>query len=202
MEIKPINSDNDYRDSLKEIERLFNSEPGTPDGDKLDVLITLVTVYEAKHYPIQLPDPVDAIRYHMERLGLTQKNLEKFIGVPSHVSEILNRRRPLSLQMIRNLNKGLGISLEILIQEYETIIKEPMYSAGSSSFSFGAPIIVLLNNNNSGEVHPIDDLQKTLFIDALMNNELVNKYTLTSGSTLKPSGKLPYKLTASEGVIQ
>jgi HTH-type transcriptional regulator/antitoxin HigA len=202
MEIKPINTDNDYREVLKEIERLFNAAPGTPDGDKLDVLITLVTVYEANHFPIQLPDPVEAIRYHMERLGLTQKDLEKFIGVPSRVSDILNRKRPLTLNMIRNLNKGLGVSLEILTQEYETAIKEPIYSAGYSSSSIGTPIIVFVNTGNSGEIHPNDYPLNHTYTEIEMNYAMVYNYGPTSGTTSKPSDRLPYIYSDSGGVVQ
>jgi HTH-type transcriptional regulator/antitoxin HigA len=120
MEIKPIHTEADYDAALKEIERLFDSEPGTPDGDKLDVLVTLVEAYEAQHYSIPKPDPIEAIEYHMERLGLTRKDLEPYIGLPSRVSEILNRKRPLTLRMMRSLSKGLGISLDVLAQTYNT----------------------------------------------------------------------------------
>lgn len=118
MEIKPIHTEDDYEAALTEIERLFDAEPGTPEADQLDVLATLVQVYEAKHYPISLPDPIDAIEYHMERLGLTRKGLEPYIGSPSRVSEILNRKRPLTLHMIRNISAGLGIPLDILARAY------------------------------------------------------------------------------------
>ena len=119
MEIKPIRTESDYEDTLIEIQRLFYAEPGTPEYDKLEVLTTLVEAYEEKHYAIPLPDPIDAIEYHMERLGFTRKSLEPFIGGAPRVSEILNRKRPLTMRMIRKLNKGLGIPIEVLAQEYE-----------------------------------------------------------------------------------
>lgn len=119
MEIKPIRTEADYEAALREIERLFDAEPGTPEGDKLDVLATLVEAYEAKHYAIPTPDPVESIEYHMERLKLTRKNLEPYIGGPSRVSEILNRKRSLNMRMIRNLHQGLGIPLEVLAQPYD-----------------------------------------------------------------------------------
>jgi HTH-type transcriptional regulator / antitoxin HigA len=118
MEIKPIRTEDDYQAALAEIERLFEAEPGTPEGDQLDVWVTLVEAYEENHYNIPLPDPIEAIEYHMERLGLQRRDLESYLGSRSRVSEILNRKRPLTLQMIRRLSSGLGISLEVLAQKY------------------------------------------------------------------------------------
>ncbi len=120
MAIKPIHTEEDYRAALEEIEANFGAEPGTPEGDKLDILVALVEAYEEKHHPIPLPDPIEAIEFHMERLGLSRKDLEPLIGNRARVSEILNRKRPLSIRMIRNLSKGLGIPPEILVQEYPT----------------------------------------------------------------------------------
>ncbi len=118
MDIKPIRTEEDYQAALEEIETIFDAEPGTPDGDRLEVLVTLVEAYEEKHHKIPLPDPIEAIEYHMNRLGLTRKDLEPYIGSRARVSEILNRKRPLTLRMIRNLSEGLGIPTEILTQEY------------------------------------------------------------------------------------
>jgi HTH-type transcriptional regulator / antitoxin HigA len=118
MDIKPIHTENDYQFALREIDAFFNDPPGTDDGDYLEVLVALIAAYEEKHYPIPLPDPIEAIQFHMDRLGLTRKDLEPYIGTRARVSEILNRKRPLTLNMIRNLSKGLGIAPEILIQEY------------------------------------------------------------------------------------
>jgi HTH-type transcriptional regulator / antitoxin HigA len=117
MEIKPIRNETDYEAALQEIERLFDAEPGTPDADKLEVLVTLVEAYEASHYRIPLPDPVEAIEFEMERLGLSRRDLEPYIGSRARVSEVLNRRRPLSLRMIRQLAAGLQIPPAILIRE-------------------------------------------------------------------------------------
>jgi HTH-type transcriptional regulator / antitoxin HigA len=118
MEIKPIKTDADYEAVLKEIEHLFNAEPGTPEGDRLEVLITLIEAYEDEHYPIPAPDPVEAILYFMESRGLERVDLEPYIGSRARVSEILNRKRPLTLTMIQRLNTGLGIPAEALIQSY------------------------------------------------------------------------------------
>ena len=116
MEIVPIKTKEDYRRTLKEIEGLMTAKQGTPAGDRLDVLVTLVEAWEARNYPIGLPDPVDAIRYHMEQNGLAPKDLVEYIGGRNRVYEVLNRRRPLSLKMIRRLHQGLGIPAESLIK--------------------------------------------------------------------------------------
>jgi HTH-type transcriptional regulator/antitoxin HigA len=119
MEIKPIKTETDYEAALEEIERLFESVPGTPEGDHLEILVTLVEAYEDQHYHIPLPDPIEAILYHIESRGLSWRDLEPYIGSRARVSEVLSRRRPLSLQMIRRLHDGLGIPAEILIRPYE-----------------------------------------------------------------------------------
>lgn len=116
MEIAPIKTKRDYRRTLKEIEGLMTARRSTPEGDRLDVLVTLVEAWEAKHYPLNLPDPVAAIRHHMEQNGLAAKNLIPYLGSRSRVYEVLNRKRPLSLKMIRQLHKGLGIPAESLIK--------------------------------------------------------------------------------------
>ena len=118
MDIKPIKNEKDYNAALLEIDRLMEAELDTTEGDKLDVLTTLVEAYEEKHYPIGPPDPIEAILHYMENLGITRKELENYIGNRARVSEILNRKRPLSINMIRNLQNGLGISAEILIRPY------------------------------------------------------------------------------------
>ena len=119
MEIRPIKTEKDYKSVLKQIEQLFSAAPGTTEGDRLEVLATLVEAYEDKHYHIPMPDPVEAIVYHLESRGLTRRDLEPFIGSRARVSEILNRRRSLSLKMIRKLSTGLGIPVEVLIQPYD-----------------------------------------------------------------------------------
>lgn len=118
MDIRPIRTAADYKAALKEVSRLMESDPdiGTPDGDHLDVLATLVQAYEAKHFPIDLPDPVEAIKFRMEQAGLTAKDLEPMIGQRNRVYEVLNRKRSLTLPMIWKLHKGLGIPAENLIQ--------------------------------------------------------------------------------------
>ncbi len=117
VEVKPIRSEQEYEAALKEIERLWDAQPGTPDGDLLEVLVTLVEAYEEEHYPIDPPDPIEAIKYYMESRGLTRKDLEPYIGSSGRVSEVLHYKRPLSLPMIRRLHEGLGIPAEVLIRE-------------------------------------------------------------------------------------
>ncbi len=118
MQIRPIKTKADHRAALREIERLMNAKPGTPAGDRLEVLITLVDHYESQHEPIEPPDPIDALLYHMESRGLTRRDLEPFLGSRARVAEVLNRRRPLTIDMIRKLHEGLGISADVLIRPY------------------------------------------------------------------------------------
>jgi HTH-type transcriptional regulator/antitoxin HigA len=109
MRIKPIKTETDYHTALKEIERIFDAAPNTREGDRLEVLTTLVEAYEEKHFHIPSPDPIEAILYYIESRGLTRRDLERYIGSRARVSEVLNRRRPLTMEMIRNLHKGFGI---------------------------------------------------------------------------------------------
>ena len=132
MNIKPIKTESDYNAALAEIERLMGSELNTSEGDKLDVLTTLVEAYEEKHYHIDPPDPIEAIIHHMESQGITRKDLERYIGNRARVSEILNRKRSLSINMIRNLQEGLGISAEILIKSYSLNTSELNINADQS----------------------------------------------------------------------
>ena len=115
MKIRPIKSEADYNGALTEIEKLWGAKPNTAKGDKLDVLLTLIDAYEKEHYPIDPPDPVEAIKFRMEQMGLTRKDLEAFIGSRGRVSEVLNYKRELSLKMIRQLHHNLQIPLESLI---------------------------------------------------------------------------------------
>jgi HTH-type transcriptional regulator/antitoxin HigA len=119
MNIRPIKTEADYEATLQEIEHLFDAAPNTPEGDRLEILVTLVEAYESQHYPVALPDPIEAIKYWMESRGLSRRDLEPYIGTRARVSEILNRKRQLSLNMIRKLEAGLGIPAEVLIQPYE-----------------------------------------------------------------------------------
>lgn len=118
MEIRPIKSETDYQAALAEIERLFDAAPNTPEGDRLDVLTTLVDAYEVQHHDIALPDPIEAILYQLESRGLSRRDLELYLGSRARVSEVLNRKRPLTLDMIRRLHSGLGIPAVVLIQPY------------------------------------------------------------------------------------
>lgn len=116
MDISPIKNSRDYRRVLKEIETLMNARRNTPEGDRLDILVTLVEAWERKHYPLDLPDPVEAIKYHMEQNDLAPRDLIRFIGSRNRVYEVLNRKRPLTLAMISRLHSGLGIPAESLIK--------------------------------------------------------------------------------------
>ncbi len=116
MDIAPIKTRQDHRRALKEIEGLMRAKRSTPEGDRLDVLVTLVEAWERKHYPLNLPDPVEAIKYHMDQNGLVPRDLIPFIGGRNRVHEVLNRRRPLTLKMIQRLHDGLGIPAESLIK--------------------------------------------------------------------------------------
>jgi len=116
MNIAPIKSKRDYRRTLKEIEGLMRAKPKTPEGDRLDVLVILVEAFERKHYPLDLPDPIEAIKYHMEQNGLQPRDLIPYIGSRNRVHEVLNRKRALTLKMIWHLHKGLGIPAESLIK--------------------------------------------------------------------------------------
>jgi HTH-type transcriptional regulator/antitoxin HigA len=119
MEIQPIRNEADYREALRIVSRLVDEDPdpSSPDGEMLDVMATLVQAYEAKHYPIEPPDPIEAIRFAMEQHGLTVKDLVPMLGNTNRVYEILNRKRPLTLAMIRRLNQHLEIPAEILIRD-------------------------------------------------------------------------------------
>lgn len=116
MEIAPIKTKRDYLRTLKEIEGLMTAKRNTPEGDRLDVLVTLVEAWETRNCPLDLPDPVAAIRHHMEQNGLAPKDLVPYIGGRNRVYEVLNRKRALSLKMIWRLHKGLGIPAESLIK--------------------------------------------------------------------------------------
>jgi HTH-type transcriptional regulator/antitoxin HigA len=115
-EIKPIRTKRDYEAALTEIERLWGTKAGTPEGDRLDVLATLIDAYETEHYPMDPPDPIEAIKFRMEQQGLTRRDLEEIIGTRTRIAEVLNRKRALSITMIRRLHERLGISAEVLIR--------------------------------------------------------------------------------------
>jgi len=117
MDIKPIKTDADYRAALKEVETLMMAEPNTPEGEKLDVLVTLIEAFERKQFPLDLPDPIEAIKFEMEQKGLSIKDLEPMIGKSNRVYEVLNRKRSLTLKMIWKLHQELGIPAESLIKQ-------------------------------------------------------------------------------------
>ena len=115
-EVRPIRTKRDHETALKEKERLWGAKAGTRDGDRLDVLATLIDAYEAQHYPMDPPDPIEAIKFRMEQQGLTRRDLEDIIGTRTRIVEVLNRKRGLSVGMIRRLHERLGISAEVLIR--------------------------------------------------------------------------------------
>ncbi|NKB62864.1 MAG: transcriptional regulator [Gammaproteobacteria bacterium] len=122
MEINPIKIDADYRAALQEVEELMSAEPNSPEGEKLDVMVTLIEAYEAKHFPLNLPDPIEAIKFEMEQKGLTAKDLEPMIGKRNRVYEVLNHKRSLTLKMVWRLHQGLGIPAESLIKPAERLV--------------------------------------------------------------------------------
>ncbi len=115
MNIKPIKTEKDYMNSIRRVEALWGAKRDSSEGDELDLLITLVEAYEMKHYPIAPPDPIDAIKFRMEQLEMTRADMVKYLGSQSRVSEILNRKRGLTLKMVKSLHKGLKIPAEILL---------------------------------------------------------------------------------------
>src|SRR5216683_7548619 len=115
-DVKPIRSEADYEAALAEVERLWGVKSGTPRADRLDVLATLIDFYESEHYPIDPPDPIEAIKFRMQQQSLTRKDLEGILGTRTRVAEVLNHRRGLSINMIRRLHDKLGISAEVLIR--------------------------------------------------------------------------------------
>ena len=115
-EVRPVRSEADYEAAMAEIERLWGAKSGTPEGDRLDVLATLVDAYESEHDPIDPPDPIEAIKFRMDQQGLTRRDLEAILGTRARVAEVLNRKRDLSIGMIRRLHERLGISAEVLIR--------------------------------------------------------------------------------------
>ena len=117
--VRPIHNDSDHSAALQEIEQLWNSEEGSLEAERLDLLMLMVEAYEAEHYPIPAPDPIDMIEFVMDQRGLSKSDLIPYLGSRAKVSEILNRRRPLSLEMIRKLHSGLGLPADILVQPDE-----------------------------------------------------------------------------------
>jgi len=118
MEIKPIKTDKDYNQALERLEIIFDAKKGSPEGDELEVLGILVDQYENEHFPIGLPDPIEAIKFRMEQMGYNQNDLANIVGLKSRASEILNKKRKLSLEMIRQLHDRLNIPTDVLIQTY------------------------------------------------------------------------------------
>ncbi len=115
-DVKPIRTEADYDAAMEEVAALWGAAGGTPQGDRLDVLATLIDAYEAKHHAMDAPDPIEAIKFRMEQQGMTRKDLEDIIGTRTRIAEVLNRKRSLSIGMIRRLHDRLGISAEVLIR--------------------------------------------------------------------------------------
>ncbi len=118
MNIKPIKTEQDYQEALDRLEVIFDAKKGSPEGDELEILGLLIEKYESVHFPIDLPDPIEAIKFRMEQMGYTQSDLVKIIGLKGRVSEILNKKRKLTLEMIRKIHLALNIPTEILVQAY------------------------------------------------------------------------------------
>ncbi len=118
MNIKPIKTEQDYQEALDRLEVIFDAKKGSPEGDELEILGLLIEKYESIHFPIDLPDPIEAIKFRMEQMGYSQSDLVKIIGLKSRVSEILNKKRKLTLEMIRKIHVALNIPTEILVQSY------------------------------------------------------------------------------------
>jgi len=118
MKIKPIRNEQDYQKALERLEVIFDAKRGTEEGDELEILSILIDNYENEHFPIGMPDPIEAIKFRMEQMGMKQKDLAEVFGFKSRVSEILNKKRKLTLEMVRNLNTKLHIPTEVLIQDY------------------------------------------------------------------------------------
>ncbi len=118
MNIKPIRTEDDYQQALARLELIFDAEFGSPEGDELEILGMLIEKYENEHYPIPLPDPIEAIKFRMEQMGYSQSDLAKVVGLKSRASEILNKKRKLTLEMIRQINEHFKIPMEVLVQAY------------------------------------------------------------------------------------
>ena len=118
MKIKPIRNEEDYQNALQRLDEIFDAKRGTEEGDELEILAILVDNYENEHFPIEMPDPIEAIKFRMEQMGMKQKDLAEVFGFKSRVSEILNKKRKLTLEMVRKLNTTLHIPTEVLVQDY------------------------------------------------------------------------------------
>jgi len=118
MNIRPIKTEADYQKALERLEVIFDAKKGTKEGDELEILSILIEKYEKEKFPIEMPDPIEAIKFRMEQLGMKQKDLAEIVGFKSRVSEILNKKRKLTIEMIRNLSQKLNIPSEVLIQNY------------------------------------------------------------------------------------
>lgn len=118
MNISPIRNEEDYQNALKRLEEIFDSKMGSPEGDELEILSILIDRYENENYPIGMPDPIEAIKFRMEQMGMKQQDLAEVFGFKSRVSEVLNRKRKLTLEMVRKLHTTLNIPTEVLVQDY------------------------------------------------------------------------------------
>ncbi|MGO4912005.1 helix-turn-helix domain-containing protein [Leeuwenhoekiella sp. W20_SRS_FM14] len=118
MKVAPIRNENDYQNALNRLEDIFDAKKGTDEGDELEIISILIDRYENENFPIEMPDPIEAIKFRMEQMGMNQKDLAEVVGFESRVSEILNKKRKLTLSMIRKLNTNLHIPTEVLVQDY------------------------------------------------------------------------------------
>ena len=148
MTLRPPKTEADYKEALAEVDSIFDAKLNTLEGDRLDILVLLVEAYEEKHYPITAPDPIAALEYYMDGRGLTRRDLEPYLGSRARVAEVLNRKRGLSIEMIRRLHQGLGISADILIQPYLLVSRMPMQSGKRPKYREGALLCVVSPTQN------------------------------------------------------
>jgi HTH-type transcriptional regulator/antitoxin HigA len=129
--VRPVQTEDDYEAALAEVETIMDAVPGTPDGARLDVLVTLIEAYEARHWPIEAPDPIEAILVRMKQKNLRQSDLQSMVGSRGRVSEVLSRKRALTLPMIRKLSRGLDLRADILIQESPVTYRSGTHKSGA-----------------------------------------------------------------------
>lgn len=213
MDIRPIRNEDDYKWALQRIEELFDSLPNTVESDTLDIIVSLVDAYEKEAFPIPLPDPIEAIKFRMDAMNLGSRDLEPYIGTRARVWEIMNRRRPLTLRMIRSLEEGLGIPAEVLIQDYE------LESPGSDELGIEAWASLLVESSSYYD-HFADQIQTKLsslikstiqhsheenkcywsaIINTFMSSTLADSIGDSLSSVSEKSSSLSYKTGDTQG---
>jgi len=196
MTHKVIKSEEDYQKTLSCIDALMNAEPNTPEGDELELLVTLVELYEDKKYPIDMPDAIEAIKFRMEQLNLNQQALVPFMGTKSKVSEVLNKKRPLSLSMMRALHKGLGIPAEILLQEQDQDFPEEIPEIDWTRFPISEMISLDWIHSNKSIKGNEEEIMRGYIQEAGGMKSFSRLSFHTSGSSLKKLRTNRYALMA------